>query len=195
MAPGCASISLPPSATQPFSRSLSRASSSLLGQRALLDRSRRWLAVDSPRDRGVGFRQSARGLVGRVLWRRVEARLALFVPGPVGLPDLPGLYAVCLRANDLLDHGARFAVEGAVQEPLVMARRRARGVKGLFDHGGEAGVQLLRRCHPVHEPHRQGLLGADVVIEQGQLFGAAQADDARQPQYRAVGNEAMARGP
>ena len=58
-------------------------------------------------------------------------------------------------------------------------------------HGG---VDLGGRTHPVHEPHGAGLRRCHVLVEQRQLLGPAQADDASQAQHRAVGDDAVTGG-
>src|SRR5438094_8813667 len=124
---------------------------------------------------------------------RMEYGLALLLPRAVGLVDLPRRHAVVLRAHHLLDHGARVAVERGVEQPLGVRGGRRRRLAHLVDDVAQRRVHAIGRAHPVDEPDRARLVGGDVVVEERQLLGPAQADDAGQAEDRPVGNDAVAR--
>src|SRR5947208_6309892 len=125
---------------------------------------------------------------------RMEHGLALLLPRAVGLVDLPRRHAVVLRAHHLLDHGARVAVERGVEQPLGVRGGRRRRLADLVDDVVQCRVHRPGRADPVDEPDGARLVGRDLVVEERQLLGPAQADDAGQAEDRPVGNDAVASG-
>src|SRR5262249_31790133 len=126
--------------------------------------------------------------------RRKEAGLALLAPRAIGLLHLPRRLALVLRPQDVLELFARVAMERAVEQPLgVGVGGRRRGAR-LADDIRHRPLQIGARADAIDEAHGVRLGGAYVLVQQGQLLGAPHADDARQPQHGAVGNEPVARG-
>src|SRR5438046_9698047 len=105
---------------------------------------------------------------------RMEHGLALLLPRAVGLVDLPRGHAVVLRTHHLLDHGARVFVERGVEQPLGVRGGRRRRLADLVDDVAQRRVHAIGRAHPVDEPDRAPLVGADAVAEERQLLAPAQ---------------------
>ncbi len=126
--------------------------------------------------------------------RRVEPRLATLDPRAVGHRHLVGAHALVLRPHDVLDQVPGIGVERGVEEPLGVGGGRPGRVAGLVDHAGEDGVDRVGRGDPVHEAHGPGLRGRDVVVQERQLLGAPEADDAGQAEDGAVGDQGVPRG-
>src|SRR5213593_2961978 len=138
-------------------------------------------------------RMTSSAISGGQAGRRIEARLPLLLPRTVGLVHLPRRQALALRPQHLLEQPARVAVERLVEQPLGVGGRGGRGAARLADDGRERPVEVGARTHPVDETDSARLGGAHMVVQERQLLGAPHADDARQPQHRAVGDEAVAR--
>src|SRR5438445_2098166 len=159
-------------------------------------RSRTSFTATNPRNSFVSpsvSRMTSPAISGPRAGRRIEARLPLLVPGAVGLVHLPRRHALGLRVQHLLEERARVVVERLVKETLGVGDRDRRCATRLGDDGRERLVELGRRAHPVDESDRARLGRTHVIVQERQLLGAAHADDARQPQDRAVGDEAVAR--
>src|SRR5207245_4492464 len=78
-------------------------------------------------------RMRSSAISGRPVRRRIEARVALLAPRPIGLVHLPRSPALGLRQQDFLEDRARIAVERFVEQSLGVGRRGGRCAPRLRD--------------------------------------------------------------
>src|SRR5437870_5616545 len=126
--------------------------------------------------------------------RRIEPRLALLAPRPIGLVHLPRGDALGLRQQDFLEDRARIAVERFVEQSLGVGRRGGPRALRLCDDRSQRALEVARRAHPVDETDRARFRRAHVIVQERQLLGTPDADHARQPEHGAVGDKSMTRG-
>src|SRR4029453_8378159 len=132
-------------------------------------------------------RMTSSAISGGPARRRIESRLALLAPRAVGLVHLPRRDALVLRPQHLFEARPWVAMERFVEQTLGVRGRGGGRAAGLLDDRRQGPLEVGGRAHPVDEAHRARLGRADVIVEERQLLGAPDADDARQPKDRAVG--------